>query len=386
MHVLQDPEFQWRLDSQLGTVCGMLAWFCAFELEVCRELPVWDVCFAPGQSDLYSLRLLLSYLRWILNVLFNVRIQSTGIERELCFNLPLWHIFLVWILLDLSSRLCQLLRWFLQPMLELSSQSPCAIQWPLSFDLQENTTSTVLPGLGVCLSQLINSPVPSGTTPAPFPTITGIDAPTPHSKRTLEWWQILLMALGCAFIFLVIIWLCRRRARKQRATKTLLFATTPGYHRTQNSGWRWWLFRFGEKLFGHNRSRKAMVAVPPESEAMKLTKLRQAEEARGEEYDMVKLIGEYQYPDRSLSPAEPSRHYNTYNTCNDRLVREDRQSIESAPSMYSQMTGVPRKAPEPRQPLRKKELTSRFSSSTYSSDEHLQVPPGGGSSKNPFWK
>ncbi|KAF8067687.1 TNFR/NGFR cysteine-rich region family protein [Lyophyllum atratum] len=249
-------------------------------------------------------------------------------------------------------------------------------------------TSTVLPGLGVCLSELVNVPEPSGTsTPAPLPTITGINTPTVPRKRSLEWWQILLMALGCAFIFLVVIWLCRRRSRKQRAKKTAMFATIPGYNRTRKSGWRWRLLRFGEKLFGHRRSRKAAMVMPEENEAMKLTKLRAAEEARHEE-DMVRLIGDYQYPSRSPSPAGPSHYYHTHK---DRLAPGDRRSadaasLQSAPSIYSQMTGVPRRTPEPRQPLRKKDLTSRFSSSTYSTDndEHLRVPPGG--TKNPFWK
>ncbi|KAF5368219.1 hypothetical protein D9615_010523 [Tricholomella constricta] len=303
-------------------------------------------------------------------------------------------------------------------MLELSNRPPGPIEWALPFDLQQITIfrhhildlsdmrfqllqllrcwpqqllgllqfHSILPGLGVCLSQLVNVPEPSGTsTPTPLPSITGINTPTPPAKRTLEWWQILLMALGCAFIFLVVIWLFRRRARKQRAKRTILFATTPGYNRTRKSGWRWRLIRFGEKLFGHRRSRKAAMVVPGESEAMKLTKLRAAEEARHEE-DMVKLIGEYQHPSRSASPASLSRQCTTYTTHNDRLAPGDRRStgeasLQSAPSIYSQMTGVPRKAPEPRQPLRKKDLTSRFSSSTYSSDE-----PGGSNSKNPFWK
>ncbi|GLB39232.1 hypothetical protein LshimejAT787_0603940 [Lyophyllum shimeji] len=235
---------------------------------------------------------------------------------------------------------------------------------------------------------------PVWDTPAPLPTITGINIPTPSSKRALEWWEILLMALGCAFIFLLIVWLWRRRARKQQAKKTLLFATTPGYNRTHKSCWRWWLIRFGEKLSGHRRSQKANVVVMPhESESMKLAKLRTAEEAREE--DMIKLIGDYnQYTSRSASPAESSRYRHQMNMRDDRLAPGDRRSageasLHSAPSIYSQMTGVPRRTPEPRHPLRKKDLTSRFSTSTLSSDnsEHLRVPPTTShGTKNPFWK
>ncbi|RDB30292.1 Proprotein convertase subtilisin/kexin type 5 [Hypsizygus marmoreus] len=271
--------------------------------------------------------------------------------------------------------------------------------------------SSVILGLGVCLSELVSVPEASGTnTPAPLPSITGITTPTTAGKRQpLEWWQILLMALGCAFIFLVILWLCRRRARKQRAKKTAVFAASPGYgHARQGNGWKWRLVRFGEKLFGHKRSRRAVPVVgiirphPQESESVKLGKLRAAEEARGfdgvvprvnaHEEDMVKLIGEYRYPSRPTSPQYGPYHNHNHK---DRLFVERPRSIGeasqlSAPSIYSQMTGVPRKAPEPRQPMRKKDLTSRFSGSTYSSDERFgsgtgTAMRGGVVKKNPFW-
>ncbi|KAG6918201.1 hypothetical protein DXG01_015990 [Tephrocybe rancida] len=256
--------------------------------------------------------------------------------------------------------------------------------------------SIVLPGLGVCLSELVIVPEPSGTsTAAPLPTITGINTPTPApTKRSLEWWQILLMALGCAFIFLAVIWCCRRRARKQRAKKTAMFATTPGYGRAKPAGWRWKLIRFGEKLFGHKRSRRADLIIrhhdphDQESEAIKLRKLRVAEEARGEE-DLVKLIGEYNYPDSV--DASRARQIQTYE---ERLASDNRRSVGgasqlSAPSIYSQMTGMPHRTPDPRQPLRKKDLTSRFSSSTFSSsdEERLRMANDRAfKTKNPFWK
>ncbi|KNZ75690.1 Proprotein convertase subtilisin/kexin type 5 [Termitomyces sp. J132] len=215
----------------------------------------------------------------------------------------------------------------------------------IAADCKQN--STVVPGLGVCLSELVIVPQPSGTSAAaPLPTITGINTPTPPlTKRSLEWWQILLMALGCAFILLVFIWCCRRRARKQRTKKTAMFASQPGYGRMAKSSWRWRLIRFGEKLFGHKRSRKADLVIrhhtlQEETEAVKLRKIRMAEEARVDsEQDLVQLIGDYNYPD-------------------------PKESQLSAPSIYSQMTGVPNRTPQPRQPLRKKDLTSRFSTST----------------------
>ncbi|KAG6831664.1 hypothetical protein H0H87_004450 [Tephrocybe sp. NHM501043] len=175
-----------------------------------------------------------------------------------------------------------------------------------------------------------------------------------------------------------------------------MFATTPGYSRTTKSGWRWRLIRFGEKLFGHRQSKKADLIIrhhtphAPENQVIKLGELRVAENTRGEE-DLVKLIGEYNYPD--LAESSRRQHYQTYND-NDRLSPGDRRSLGSAsqlsaPSIYSQMTGRPHRTPDPRQPLRKKDLTSRFSSSTISSgeDEWLRVTNERTmQAKNPFWK
>ncbi|KAF8875239.1 TNFR/NGFR cysteine-rich region family protein [Infundibulicybe gibba] len=240
--------------------------------------------------------------------------------------------------------------------------------------------SSVVPGLGACLSELVVVPASTADTPTPLPTISGLTTPTNTTvRRPLEWWQILLMALGCAFIFLVIVWLFRRRARKQRAKRTAMFASAKALDRT--GGWRWRLVRFGEKLFGHTPSRRVVISAPLESESVQLTKLRAAEEARHEE-DMVKFIASYR-DERPETPA--ASRYHTHH----HRVPADAHSISessqlSAPSIYSQMTGMPRRAPEPRQPLRK-DLPSRFSASTLSSSEYLQAQHAH-SSKNPFWK
>ena len=224
----------------------------------------------------------------------------------------------------------------------------------------------------------------------------------------------MLMALGCAFIFLVILWLCRRRQRKQRAKKTAAFAASGlngAVNRTKTS-WRWRLIRFGEKLFGHNRSKRArtvpnIVHMGPlhgERADLKMAPtLRAAEEARSAspllprtfpatnpsrgksldsdgDVDMVNLIGSYNRPD-----SPPPTRYNPQHT---RVTAADQRSISdassqmSAPSLYSQMTGIPRRAPDPRQPL-KKDLTSRFSASTFGLGERSKEQK---KLKNPFWK
>ncbi|KAJ8096338.1 hypothetical protein PM082_011496 [Marasmius tenuissimus] len=113
-----------------------------------------------------------------------------------------------------------------------------------------NSTSVVL-GLGVCLSSLVTVP-PSGE----LPTIPGLEAPTVIVKKAkLEWWQILLMVLGCIFIFVVIVMLWRRRMRKKRAAETKEFARAKRLD-GDGGGWRWRMVRFGERLFGHRPSRR----------------------------------------------------------------------------------------------------------------------------------
>ena len=252
------------------------------------------------------------------------------------------------------------------------------------------SNSNVVAGLGVCLSDLVVSQ-PSGAAP-PLPSVSGLDKPTAitTSPHRLAWWQILLMALGCAFIFLVIVWLFRRRQRKQRAKRRAQFAMNPTV-KQERTGWRWKLLRFGEKLFCHARSRRVIVHSGPfreQSEDVKLTRLRMAEEAShpasfvasgegGVEQDMVKLIGSYNRPP---SP-EVSRYY--YTSHHDRAPLIDQRSLSdassqhSAPSMYSQVTGLPRNVPDPRQPLK-----SRFSMSTFATNEQQNNRSG----KKAFWK
>ncbi|KAF8882178.1 TNFR/NGFR cysteine-rich region family protein [Gymnopilus junonius] len=271
----------------------------------------------------------------------------------------------------------------------------------VSANCQSDTS--VVPGLGVCLSDLVvTAPSSTGTgTSAPLPTITGLNEPTTIVKsRRLQWWEILLMALGCAFIFLVFIWLFRRRQRKQRAKKTALFATGAAVNRGPTS-WRWRLIRFGEKLFGQKHSYKAphivhLGPVQDENEDIKLSKLRAAEEARmlppprspprpappsQADIDMVNLIGSYNRPDSPEGVKYYPQQY--HNTPRDSI--SDASSSRSAPSLYSQMTGMPRRGPDPRQPVRK-DLTARFSANTLGIGERERRQQQSQPAKNPFWK
>ncbi|KAF8217653.1 insulin-like growth factor binding protein [Mycena galopus ATCC 62051] len=275
--------------------------------------------------------------------------------------------------------------------------------------------STVVAGLGVCLSELVA--VSSTSSSAGIDTPTAVSSP----RRTpLAWWEILLMALGCAFIFLVIVWAWRRRARKQRAKGTERFAQR---RQLDHAGWRWRLLRFGEKLFGHrashapSHSRKNMSISNPlrnaayeygddEGDAVQMAKMRAAEEAR-DARDMDKLLASYEYPrvqhyHHHYQHVLPQRD----NTTTHGRGHADSSSLSttstlSAPSLYSQVTGKPPRIPEPKEPLKSSKSAttrarmedisapSRFSTSTI--DEYYltptPAPPTTNSrTKNPFWK
>ncbi|KAI8974261.1 hypothetical protein BD414DRAFT_424620 [Trametes punicea] len=275
-----------------------------------------------------------------------------------------------------------------------------------------NGTSSVVSGLGVCLSDLVVVPPPSDTSSkSPLPTITGIDTPistTPSSqttvvRRPLQWWEILLMALGCAFIFVLFLMCWRRRMRKRRAAATANFAAAKKLDHYKT--WRYRLVRFGERLFGHKKGQRWMMP-PPEHEDIRLEKLRAAEQARYDrdieklgdprresslrhDREMEKLIGAYEYSragsSRAPSPLPSLREYDT-----DRLSHKasskgssdrgrDRvtNDLVAQESLYSQVTGQPRRAPEPRQPVRNAAdlLPSRFSNTTTYSSWLTPDPP-----------
>ncbi|KAJ7746496.1 TNFR/NGFR cysteine-rich region family protein [Mycena maculata] len=225
----------------------------------------------------------------------------------------------------------------------------------------------------VANSSSISAPAPGLDTPtAAAPTTT---------KRPLAWWEILLMALGCAFIFLVVVWLWRRRARKQRAQCTEQFAAK---RQLDPAGWRWRLLRFGEKLFGHRASRRVHVNQPPnvEGDGIKMARMRAAEEAR-DARDMDKLLSayEHQYP-RAHHPQHHHHHHHQHHQ-QARDSASDASSL-SAPSLYSQFTGVPPRAPAPREPVRhERNVTSRFSAETEGDvDAYYLVPVA--APKKPF--
>lgn len=243
------------------------------------------------------------------------------------------------------------------------------------------------------------------------------------------------MALGCAFIFLVVLMCWRRRARKRRAQRTQAWAKMRGVGGI--GGWKERLVRFGEKLFGHSPGSGADGRTPakkyvighPEpgvwvgggpkagetKEAYELGRLRDAEEARSQtpknyrdddEDDMDDLIASYEYSRHSKIPPSSSsfkagskkssshhHHHHHHHHVRDSISssstlasadRKDAPALFLHPSsqapadkgpkrlsgasasMYSQITGLPRRTPEPRVPLKEQDrLQSRFSTSTW---------------------
>ncbi|KAI6037038.1 growth factor receptor domain-containing protein [Pisolithus microcarpus] len=213
--------------------------------------------------------------------------------------------------------------------------------------------TSIVPGLGACLSELVLVPSSTGGSAA-LPSISGLSSPvTTTTSQSLSWWEILLMTLGCAFIFIAFLWCWRRRARKQRAKETAAFASAKALDRKTN--WRQRLMA----LFGHSPK-----PAPPDNEEITLWKLRAAEEAHHDR-ELEKLIGAYEYSragsSRGPSPL-PSLHdrksHGPHDYDSHRLSRE---------SLYSQVTGMPRNGPEPRQPVKSNPLTSRFSTTTVGS-------------------
>ena len=230
-----------------------------------------------------------------------------------------------------------------------------------------NGSSDVIPGLGICLSDLVLST--STKSSAPIPSATGLTDPTViNTHPSLAWWEILLMALGCAFIFIVILMLWRRRARKQRAKQTAMFASAKQLD--GGNGWRWRLEQLRKRLFGKKRAYRAEVlpmayhddpcrhdsfadsshsriTVSP-SQDLRLKKLRDMENKSHTADDFDNFIGHYEDTVHSRSTRTPS----TISSMDDHYPVHNPRRIERD-SLYSEVTGNQRHTPEPRQPLRR---------------------------------
>jgi hypothetical protein len=203
--------------------------------------------------------------------------------------------------------------------------------------------TAVIPGLGVCLSDLVSVPQVSGSSvPIPLPSITGIDTPAVTNTsggRALAWWEILLMVLGCVFIFLCVLALFRRRMRAKRAKQTAAFAASKNID-ARGAGWRAKL----ASLFSRG------PRIPKEEKLA----LRVARERNREEERHMAALGK-------LGVATTSALHSPY-------PRSRRFSVTGgdAESFYSQVTGLPPRAPAPRQPVNMRGV-ERVSEARYSS-------------------
>lgn len=128
------------------------------------------------------------------------------------------------------------------------------------------------------------------------------------------------------------------------------------------------MVRWGEKFFGHRKSQHVFHNTQPQSqriyrisfgmmhdaELMKLQRLCAAEEARRGEEDYDVLLGQYDYP--HPGDGAPATMGDSMAKMAKKGGRDDckrsRDSLMSTPSIYPQMTGVPRKGPNPRIPVK----------------------------------
>ena len=244
------------------------------------------------------------------------------------------------------------------------SSSTQVLQAGLCVSANCNGSSDVIPGLGICLSDLVQV----STSTASVPGATGLPTVI-NDRRSLAWWEILLMALGCAFIFILILMLWRRRARKQRAKQTAMFASAKRLD--GGNGWRWRLERLRERLFGkkmgpyhtdvlpmayHDDPRRSDVSshsrIPVSSNRdYQVKKLRDMEESVNRHTtadDFDEFIGHYEDTMHSRSSGTPS----TLSLIDDHYPVHNPRRIERD-SLYSEVTGSQRHTPEPRQPLRR---------------------------------
>jgi hypothetical protein len=160
------------------------------------------------------------------------------------------------------------------------------------------------------------------------PSITGISDPTKVTvQNKLEWWQILLMVLGCLFLGLIVAVLWHRHARKKRMERTKAWATERGV--LGGKGGSWWRRMFARKARGGYITR------------------------------MEKEDGLPRYRDEVASEHPGSTVDGFIDAYADKRSSWEYGSSSSlrSRSLFSEITGERRKAPEPRVPVREHSLS-----------------------------
>lgn len=234
---------------------------------------------------------------------------------------------------------------------------------PANCNGNDTTSASVVPGLGVCLSELVSVPQGSGTSGSvPLPTITGLNSPAViNGGRRLAWWEILLMTLGCVFIFVCVLALFRRRMRAKRAKRTAAFAAAKNID-ARGVGWRG---KLSSLLSSFSPFSRGPRISKEDKAALHIERLRNQEEER----HMVAL-GKLGVTPGLL--AAPGSQYA-------RSIRGGGSVAADTESLYSQVTGLPPRAPVPRKPVNMRGIlergpssSSRFSGATASSARSVQ--------------
>nr|GAT50990.1 growth factor receptor domain-containing protein [Mycena chlorophos] len=214
----------------------------------------------------------------------------------------------------------------------------------------------VVPGLGACLSEFVTVPSSSGA--SPLPSVSGLTTPTASTgPRRLAWWEILLMALGCAFIFVVIVWLWRRRAQKKQRVDPHWRSFKLRARYQARPGWRGRLLDLAERVFTRRQRTTERVVT------MNISRPLDLEMASSNPKLVPVPVPQpqrWEKPGRGRGREEHQRHLLTHSETTSQSL-----SDHSAPSIYSQVTGVPPRMPEPRQPVRAG-ADPRFSSTSTS--------------------
>jgi len=190
--------------------------------------------------------------------------------------------------------------------------------------------------LGVCLESLVFVPSPSSPSASALPSITGLSSPVAPANH-LKWYEILLMVLGCFLIFLIVLWLFRRRMVKKRKQQTREFMLKRELD-IHSGGWRERLRR----LFGKR--------VRLEGETELTLKGRQALRGDSKRNEEVRGYGE--------SIREYEEGHRRYRSSWNEFDNESYKTRATAPSVsvYSRGTGLPssqRKSPPPPLPERR---------------------------------
>ncbi|KAJ8697301.1 hypothetical protein PTI98_007094 [Pleurotus ostreatus] len=177
-------------------------------------------------SSVYSMRVLVHLLRRRPQVLSRLREQpARHLRRQVRANLPFEQFLLLPTNVDdmpvVRLNLLQLFwhRTVLLPRMLRQYTGPAR---RMGFAANCSSSSTVLPGLGVCLSELVSVPQHAGTgTAPPLPTITGLDTPTVVTNSGV-------VANPPHGLGLHVHLACDRGARGRRAKRTAAFAFAHG--------------------------------------------------------------------------------------------------------------------------------------------------------------